>query len=271
LGHLKKYWLVTLGAYLSLLVVTAGNLATPRLIQVIIDQGITGKNMSVILWMALGLVALALGRALFQFTQGYLSERASQGVAYDLRNALYAKIQGLSFSYHDRAQTGQLLTRATNDVELVRMFTGMGFLQFLNSVVMLVGSLVLLFAMNWRLALVAVIILPLVLGLFSVFGLKARPMFSRVQKKLSALNTILQENLAGVRVVKAFVREPFEAERFGEGQPRAVRRVPQSGPADGFPVPYPLPGVQPEHAGHLLVRRLAGDGRGPHCGPVGGL
>jgi ATP-binding cassette subfamily B multidrug efflux pump len=217
LGHLKKYWLVALGAYLSLLVVTAGNLVTPRLLQVVIDQGISGKNMSVITWMALGLVVLALGRALFQFAQGYLSERASQGVAYDLRNALYAKIQSLSFSYHDRAQTGQLLTRATNDVELVRMFTGMGFLQFLNSVVMLVGSLILLFTMNWRLALVAVVILPLVLGLFSLFGLKARPMFSRVQKKLSALNTILQENLAGVRVVKAFVREPFEAERFGRG------------------------------------------------------
>jgi ATP-binding cassette subfamily B multidrug efflux pump len=217
LGHLRKYWLVTLGAYVSLLIVTAGNLVTPRLIQVIIDSGITDKNMSVILWMALGLVALALGRSLFQFAQGYLSERASQGVAYDLRNALYARIQSLSFSYHDRAQTGQLLTRATNDVELVRMFTGMGFLQFLNSVVMLIGSLVLLFTMNWRLALMAVVILPLVLGLFSVFGLKARPMFSRVQKKLSALNTILQENLAGVRVVKAFAREPFEAERFGEG------------------------------------------------------
>ncbi len=216
LGHLRKYWLVALGAYVSLLVVTAGNLVTPRLIQVLIDRGITGKDLPLILWMALGLVALALGRSLFQFAQGYLSERASQGVAYDLRNALYAKIQGLSFSYHDRAQTGQLLTRATNDVELVRMFTGMGFLQFLNSVVMLVGSLVLLFAMNWRLALVAVVILPLVLGLFSVFGLKARPMFSRVQKKLSALNTILQENLAGVQVVKAFAREPFEAERFGK-------------------------------------------------------
>jgi ATP-binding cassette subfamily B multidrug efflux pump len=217
LGHLRRYWLVTLGAYVSLLVVTAGNLVTPRLLQVIIDRGITGKNMSVIMWTALGLVALALGRSLFQFAQGYLSERASQGVAYDLRNALYAKIQSLSFGYHDRAQTGQLLTRATNDVELVRMFTGMGFLQFLNSVVMLIGSLVLLFAMNWRLALVAAVILPLVLGLFSVFGLKARPMFSQVQKKLSALNTILQENLAGVRVVKAFAREPFEAERFGKG------------------------------------------------------
>ena len=214
LGHLKKYWLVTLGAYVSLLVVTASNLVTPRLIQVVIDRGISGQNLSVILWAALGLVGLALGRSLFQFAQGYLSERASQGVAYDLRNALYAKIQSLSFSYHDRAQTGQLLTRATNDVELVRMFTGMGFLQFLNSVVMLIGSLILLFAMNWRLALVAAAILPLVLGLFSIFGLKARSMFSRVQKKLSALNTILQENLAGVRVVKAFAREPLEAERF---------------------------------------------------------
>ena len=92
LGHLRKYWLVTLGAYVSLLIVTAGNLVTPRLIQVVIDRGITDKNLSVIIGAALGLVALALGRSLFQFAQSYLSERASQGVAYDLRNALYAKI-----------------------------------------------------------------------------------------------------------------------------------------------------------------------------------
>jgi ATP-binding cassette subfamily B protein len=135
-------------------------------------------------------------------------------VAYDLRDALYAKIQSLSFSYHDRAQTGQLMTRATSDVELVRRFTGMGFLQMLNAVVMLFGSLAVLFSMNWRLTLLILAIVPVSLVLFGVFGRRVRPMFRRVQQNLAALNTVLQENLAGTRVVKAFAREPYEAERF---------------------------------------------------------
>ena len=214
LGYLKRHWLVALGAYISLLIATGASLVMPRLIQTAIDRGIHDRNLQLALWAALGLVALAVGRALFSFLQGYLSEKASQGVAYDLRNAIYAKLQSLSFSYYDRAQTGQIMTRATSDVDLVRMFTGMGFLQMLNAVVMLVGSIVALFAMNWRLALVSMFIIPLALVVFGVFATRARPMFTRVQRKLAALNTVLQENLAGVRVVKAFAREPYEAERF---------------------------------------------------------
>ncbi|MBC7249998.1 MAG: ABC transporter ATP-binding protein [Anaerolineae bacterium] len=214
LSYLKRHWLAALGAYVSLLASTAAGLIMPRLIESAIDQGIRERNLSLALWLALGMVALATGRALFTFLQGYLSEKASQGVAYDLRNALYAKLQSLSFSYYDRAQTGQLMTRATSDVDLVRMFTGMGFLQMLNAVVMLIGSLVALFAINWRLALVSMFIIPLAMVVFGIFATRARPMFIRVQQKLSALNTVLQENLAGVRVVKAFAREPYELERY---------------------------------------------------------
>jgi ATP-binding cassette subfamily B multidrug efflux pump len=214
LGYLRRHWLVALGAYVSLLIATGASLVMPRLIQTVIDRGIHDRDLQLALWTSLGLVALALGRALFSFFQGYLSEKASQSVAYDLRNAIYAKLQSLSFSYYDRAQTGQLMTRATSDVDLVRTFTGMGFLQMLNAVVMLVGSLVALFAMNWRLALVSMFIIPLALVVFGVFATRARPMFTRVQQKFSTLNTVLQENLAGVRVVKAFAREPHEAERF---------------------------------------------------------
>jgi ATP-binding cassette subfamily B multidrug efflux pump len=216
LGYLRQHWLVTLGAYASLLIATGASLIMPLLIETVIDRGIRDRNLQLATWVSLGMVALAAGRALFTFLQGYLSEKASQGVAYDLRNALYAKLQSLSFSYYDRAQTGQLMTRATSDVDLVRMFTGMGFLQMLNAVVMLVGSLVALFAINWRLALVSMFIIPLSLVVFGVFATRARPMFIRVQQKLSALNTVLQENLAGVRVVKAFAREPYEAERFAQ-------------------------------------------------------
>jgi len=215
-SYLKRYWLTTLGAYASLIISTAMMLSIPMLLQAIIDQGITAHDMTIIVVLSLAMVGVALVQAVFSFLQGYLSEKASQGVAYDMRNDLYDRIQSLSFSYHDRAQTGQLMTRATNDVDLVRMAvgTGMGFLMMLSAIIMLIGSLTILFVMNWQLALAIVLLMPLALGLFMVFGRRVRPIFTRIQQKVSALNTVLQENLAGIRVVKAFAREPYEAERF---------------------------------------------------------
>jgi len=216
LRYLRRYWQITLAAYVSLVLSSATMLVTPRLLQILIDQGIAAKDMPRIVRLAVMMVGVALVGALFRFLQGYLSEKASQGVAYDLRNELFAKIQRLSFSYHDKAQTGQLMTRATNDVDLVRHFTGMGFLQLLNAIVMMVGSVAFLVSMNWQLSLVVLLIVPLALGVFGFFASRARPMFTNVQQKLSALNTVLQENLAGVRVVRAFAREPYEATRFGD-------------------------------------------------------
>jgi ATP-binding cassette subfamily B multidrug efflux pump len=160
------------------------------------------------------LVGAAAVRGIFNFTQGYWSEKASQNVAFDVRNHLFDKIQSLSFSYHDRAQTGQLMTRLTSDVEMVRQFTGMGLFQFINAIVMLLGSAVLLLLMNWQLALITLATIPLMLVLIVRFLMVVRPLFQQVQARLGALNTVLQENLAGIRVVKAFVREPFEADRF---------------------------------------------------------
>jgi len=216
LRYLRRYWQTTLAAYVSLVLSSATMLVTPRLLQILIDQGIAAKDMPRIVRLAVMMVGVALVGALFRFLQGYLSEKASQGVAYDLRNELFAKIQRLSFSYHDQAQTGQLMTRATNDVDLVRQFTGMGFLQLLNAIVMMVGSVAFLVSMNWQLSLIVLLIVPLALGVFGFFASRARPMFTKVQRKLSALNTVLQENLAGVRVVKAFARELYEATRFGD-------------------------------------------------------
>ena len=201
------------GAFISLFLSSAGNLVIPRLTQVIIDQGISARQMTVIIWGAVGIVVAAGLGAVFSYLQGFLAARASQGVAYDLRNALYARIQGLSFSYHDRAQTGQLLTRGVSDVELVRTFVGMGVLQLGSALIMMIGSGALLIRTDWQLSLIA---LPIMLSVFAVFGLfagKGRSMFVLVQQTLGRLNTILQENLAGVRVVKAFSREPFEIER----------------------------------------------------------
>ena len=143
-----------------------------------------------------------------------MAEKVSQEMAFDFRNELFAKIQHLSFSYHDRNQTGQLMIRATDDVEKVRVFIGQGLLLALQALVLLVGALILLGVTNWSLTLHVLPILPIALILFMLFGAISQPLFGKVQAKLSALNTILQENLAGIKVVKAFAREAMEQERF---------------------------------------------------------
>jgi ATP-binding cassette subfamily B protein len=212
--YLSPYKWIAIGATFSLLMVTAANLVSPQLLRYVIDQGITAQSPSAIAWGAAGLAAVAVGRGIFNFTQSFWSEKASQSVAFDVRNQLFAKVQGLSFSYHDRAQTGQLMTRATNDVELVRQFTGQALFQMLNSVIMVLGSAVVLFAMNWQLALVTLIVVPAIGVVLVFFVRNIRPMFEVIQTRLGILNTILQENLAGIRVVKAFARSGFETGRF---------------------------------------------------------
>ncbi len=213
---LKPYWHMAAGGLISLLIATGAMLEVPRLSQTIIDQGIAQGNGRLVLWLSLAMVGLAVLRAVFQFAQGALAARTAQGIAFDLRNALYDKIQSLSFSYHDQVQTGQLLTRATSDVEILQRFVGQGAIMFLSAVLMMFGAVVLLFSLNWRLALVMVVVIPITFGLFGLFARRAMPLFKEVQERLSRLNVVLQENLAGVRVVKAFARERHEAARYGE-------------------------------------------------------
>ncbi|RJP50290.1 MAG: ABC transporter ATP-binding protein [Anaerolineaceae bacterium] len=160
------------------------------------------------------IVVFAALRGLFSFLQAFWAEKNSQTVAYDLRNDLYAKIQNLSFSYHDKNQTGQLMIRATDDVEKVRLFIGQGLLQLVGAVILLSGTVIILFASNASMAWTAMPILPIAIVVFIIFASLAQPMFSKVQQKLSHLNTVLQENLAGIKVIKAFTREKEERAKF---------------------------------------------------------
>jgi ATP-binding cassette subfamily B protein len=171
---------------------------------------------SLLLSAGIAIVIFAIVRGIFSFLQAYWGEKNSQAVAYDIRNDLFAKIQQLSFSYHDQNQTGQLMIRATDDVEKVRLFIGQGLMQLVGAVVLIVGTLIILFATNAQLALVTLPILPIGLILFMVFGAVSGPLFGKVQMRLSALNTILQENVAGIKVVKAFAREKSEEAKFDE-------------------------------------------------------
>ena len=229
--YLGRYRNVAAIAYLSLFISTLAQLAVPQLVQSTIDAITRGVAMSaakatipvqtsradVEAWLiaaGVGVVGFAVMRGIFAFSQSYNAERTSQGVAFDLRNELFAKIQRLSFSYHDQAQTGQLMIRATDDVEKVRLFVGQGLMMALQALFFLIGTLLLLSFTNLNLTLVVLPTLPIALILFMGFGAISQPLFMQVQILLSRLNTILQENLAGIRVVKAFVREASEQTKF---------------------------------------------------------
>ncbi|MEP0761243.1 MAG: ABC transporter ATP-binding protein [Chloroflexota bacterium] len=253
LGYVRRYRRSLIVAYAALFISTGAQLMVPWLVRDIIDSITNGMTANMILSLpeqasaavtaqrgltmdqvqqnasgaenaviaaGIAIVIFALARGFFAFVQGYMAERLSQSVAFDFRNELFAKIQRLSFSYHDRNQTGQLMIRATDDVEKVRMFIGQGLIMALQALVLLVGTLIILLTTNFKLTLVALPVLPLALLMFAGFGAIAQPLFTTLQVRLSALNTILQENLAGIRVVKAFAREPYEQARFNEAADR---------------------------------------------------
>jgi len=214
LGSLNSYRPIAIAAFVSLLLLTATNAVTPQLFRWGIDQGITQKDLQTVLYSAGLMVLVAIGRGLFNFGQSFWAEEVSQGVAYDLRNKIFTKIQNLSFSFHDQAQTSQLLTRITSDIEQIRVFIGTSLIQVIGAVVTLVTIAIIVLIMNWQLALITLAMVPLAGLLMAQFLASTQTLFTQVQEQLGNLNAVLQENLLGVRVVKAFAREPSERLRY---------------------------------------------------------
>ena len=216
LKFVREYrWYAILGV-LSVLASAAADLASPQILRRIIDQGISNADNRVIFLGAAGLVGVAILGGIASFFEGYFSALASHGSAFQMRNVIFDKLQRLSFAYHDRAQTGQLITRVTSDVDQVRDFVGGGLVQVVSAGVMLVGAVVLLVRMNIELALLSFTVVPATVLVLFFFVSKLGPMFRGRQQKLAALNTVLQENVAGARVVRAFAREDYEIERYGK-------------------------------------------------------
>jgi ATP-binding cassette, subfamily B, multidrug efflux pump len=213
-AYLKPHRNIAVGGFVSLALMTVATLASPLVLRYIIDRGITGRSARAIAIGAVLLVLVAVFRGFFQFLQGYLSERAAQNVAFDMRNDIFGKLQSLSFSYYDRSQTGQLMTRLTSDVDMVRQIFGQGILQAITGILTLIGTAIILLLLDWRLALVALATVPVIVVVLGRFMGGLRPRFMAVQAKLSALNTVLQENIAGIRVVQSFAREPYEVARY---------------------------------------------------------
>jgi ATP-binding cassette subfamily B protein len=211
---------MTLGAYLTLVGINALTLAIPQFIRWIVDRGIGGKDTRLLLESVIALLVLTLAKGALTFWQGRWTEQASQSVAYDLRNALHRKFAELSFSFHDRTRTGQLLSRTMQDVERVRFVTGRAFLRLVDSTVLMLGSAAILIWMNPRLALLALAMLPFLGHRALYLGRRLRPISLAVQQQLAVLTTRLEQNLRGARVVKVFAQEDAEVARFDQENQR---------------------------------------------------
>ena len=218
LGRALRYlgpnaWSVA-GAFASVVVATGLTLVAPQFIRLLVDRGIEGGDWHWVLIPSVALFGLALVRGVFSFFQGYLSEKVSQGVAFELRNDLFDKLHRLSFGYHDRAQTGQLMTRMTSDAENVRQFCGAGLLNLSSAILTMAGTLALLLVLEPRLAVVTFASVVIIFIVFWVLVTRIFPLHTGRQQGWGKLLAILQENLAGVAVVKAFGREAYERDRY---------------------------------------------------------
>lgn len=215
MSYLRPYWPHVAGSYLLLLVNNGLTLAIPQVIRHVVDAGVRAGDVQVIGRGIAMLMGFALLRGLVVFLGGRWTEIASQGVAYDLRNAVHDKLQSFSFSYHDRARTGQLLARAVSDVDRVRYITGRAFVRLFEVSTLILGIAVSMMTMHLALALVTLTVVPIMSYTALDFGRRFRPLSKVVQQQLGELTAKIEENLRGARIVTGFAQEQAEVERFG--------------------------------------------------------
>jgi ATP-binding cassette subfamily B protein len=210
----RPYLRQALALLVCLFGVTAASLVTPGIIQYVIDEGLHSQNPGVLAQAALVIVGIGLLRAGFAFARRYLGEWLTNRAGYDLRNALYDKIQRLHFGFHDQTQTGQLMSRCTEDVSALSRFVGQSGPDLLNLLMMLVGIVVLLVRASPALALISALPLLLLTLASIALGRIVEPMFLRIDQALGAVSAAMQEFATGVQVVKAFARGEHEAQKF---------------------------------------------------------
>lgn len=232
LAYIRRYWRLTLLAFTSLTAATVLSLVVPRILREVIDRGMpnaaVGGYRAIVgpqFWLniprpdliflaALLLLGLSLFRALVAFGQRYYGERLSQHIAYDIRNTYYDKVQNLPFAYHDRSQMGQIITRAITDIDAIRMFVAQGLIDSLNIGLLFVGVIGAMVTLNAPLALVALIPLPFIALTAVIMGIVQVPRWKAIMERLGGLSNMLEENVIGIQVVRAYNREPIEEARW---------------------------------------------------------
>jgi len=207
----RKWFFISI---VALVFTTALGLVYPNLLRYLIDDVITLKQFDSVPMLSVSLVVVIAVKALLQFVHGYTGGVFGLNTAFNMRNALYDKLQTLSFPYYDTARTGELMSRLTSDLEAVRMFLAFGFAQLLNIVLMVAFGMTMMFSIDWPLTLMTMTTMVPLAFLAIRFEHRAHPAFRAVRQAFSKLSTSVQENITGVRTVKSYAREGFETDKF---------------------------------------------------------
>jgi ATP-binding cassette subfamily B protein len=186
-----------------------------------LQTALTEPVTSTIWWIALAILVVGLIRALLMVGRRLISGRQALGVEFDMRNGLYAKLQRLSFGFYDTHQTGQLMSRATVDLQAVRFFLGYGLIFFFQHIATIVGVTAVMYVANWRLALAATAVTPLIVIVAYRYSTVSHPILREVQQKMADVATVAEESIVGVHVVKSFAQEQDESQKFA-GRSEAV-------------------------------------------------
>ncbi|MEZ4642910.1 MAG: ABC transporter ATP-binding protein [Chloroflexota bacterium] len=216
LRYLRPYTRQVILAYVSMLFASLINLFVPQIIKDAIDNGLATGRASA-LWAAGGLIlGIAVIRGIAGFAQRFYGEWLSHRVSYDLRNDFYDSVQRQPFAFHDRSHTGDLMSRATSDIQETQMFVGIGLMDLTAVLLLILGVVIAMLVESVQLSLLAIIPIPLLIFATVRFGAIVRPMFKSIQEQMGVLSSIMQESMTGIRVVKAFAREPYELQKFDE-------------------------------------------------------
>lgn len=222
--YLKPYWLFALLTPLTMVVEVAADLMQPRLLETIINEGVAASNMKVIWTIGAQMLLIAFIGGAAGISSAYFGSVSSQSFGCDLRNDTYKKVMSLSLEQTDKFTTGSLITRITNDITTVQNMVSMALRMFVRSPLTFIGGIIMALSISWKYAIVIAIALPVeIFGMVLVLR-KANPLFKQTQKRLDDVNSVVQENVGGARVVKAFVREDHEIGRFDKAN-TALRDV----------------------------------------------
>ena len=214
LPYIRPYWLPAVLSLLSLVALVFLDLAIPRLIQHIIDNGIARQNQAVVVQTGLIMLGISALSTLISIANNTLSVRVGESVARDIREALFLKIQRFSFGNLDTMKTGQLMVRLSSDTTAFQRLTQVSLRIGTRAPMLMIGSLILMLTTSFNLAMTMLPLLIVTSILIVFFVIRTEPLFRKVQQRLDKLNTVLQENVAGARLIKAFVRADFESQRF---------------------------------------------------------
>ncbi len=228
LKYLKKYWLFAILAPLFMVGEVLADLVQPRLMSTIVDEGVLGLsnngvgNLNLVLTEGLKMIIFVILGGLSGILCGVCSNIASQNFGNDLRKDAFKKIMSFSFEQTDRFSTGSLITRITNDITQLQNFIQMSMRGFIRTTMLFVGGIICMLSLNLSFGAVIACALPLVTICVIYFLSKANPLFSKLQRKLDNVNNVMQENVSGFRVVKAYVKEDYEKQRFGKSNDELV-------------------------------------------------